>query len=168
MKFCIRQSELCIKQDEVLADIRSAAWLEQELHPDLDRHRRHQMADICEAGNAERVWRVFGVAVAEIRLALASILRPEKEQAADNGLQPADDWRFCFRFSVPPATLGYIREKIHEYLVDRAMADRAEVIIPQCAAIWSDRAAEALASLRIVASTTRPPHAPVRRPLWPI
>ena len=49
--------ELVIKSGEVLTDIGSAGWLEQELHPELDRHRRHQMADICEPDNAERVWR---------------------------------------------------------------------------------------------------------------
>ena len=159
--------ELCIRSDSVLAEVRSAAWLEQELHPEIDRHRRHQMADICEDDNAERVWRVLGVAVAELRLALLRIMRPEKDQSHVNNTERPDKWRFSLLFPLPQATVGWIREKIHEYLVASVMADRAAVIIPQCAGIWSGRATEALAQLRNVAATCRPPYAPVRRPLWP-
>lgn len=157
---------LCIKSDEVMADLRSAAWLEQELHPELDRHRRHQMADICEKDNVERVWRVLGLSVAELRLALLRILQPQKGIRTVNELDRPDEWIFSFLFKLPSDNVAYIREKIHEYLVAAVMADRAAVIIPQCAGIWRERASTALAELQAFASTVRPPFAKVRRPLW--
>ena len=65
-----------ILSSEVIADLRSAAWLEQELHPELDRHRRHQMADICESDNMDAVWRILAVGIAELRFILLRILVP--------------------------------------------------------------------------------------------
>lgn len=158
----------CIKSDEILADIRSAAWLESELHSDLDRHRRHQMADICEPDNVERVWRVLGIAIAEIRLALIKIITPCEVQLLVNELERPSEWLFTLRFRIAPDVMEFLKKKIHEYLVAMVMADRAAVIIPQCAGIWQERAAETLSALRSLAATTRPPYAPVRRPLWPM
>ena len=157
--------EIIIKASEILADIRSAAWLEQELHSDLDRHRRHQMADICETDNVEHVWRVLGVAVAEIRLTLGKILHPETQPPSDDTLLQPSEWLFQTRFPLPVAIMSFIREKIHEYLVAAVMADRCAVIIPSASAVWQTRAREAISSLRVVASTTYPPRAPARRPL---
>lgn len=159
---------LLIKAGEVLDDVRSAGWLESELHPELNRHRRHEMADICEAGNMERVWRVLGVAVSEVRLALLKILCQCWDVSPSNDLEHPDSWHFRFLFHLPKDTLRYIKEKIHEYLVAAVMADRTAVIIPSAALTWKQRAEDALATLRQIAATTRPPFAPICRPLWPL
>ena len=159
--------ELCIKAEEVMADVRSAAWLEQELHPELDRHRRHEMADICEPDNVERVWRVLGLAVAEIRRETVRIFRQEKYMAMTNDLECPEEWTFRFLFPLPSSSVGLLREKIHEYLVASVMAERTGVIIPAAQKIWQIRASSAIAELRSAAATARPPHAQVRRPLWP-
>ena len=159
--------KLCIKSEAVFADIRSAAWLEQELHPELDRHRRHEMADICEPDNVERVWRVLGLAVAEIRRETVRILRREKYPAMTNDLERPEEWTFRFLFPMPPSSVEFLREKIHEYLVASVMAERTGVIIPAAEKIWRLRASSAIAEIRSAASTARPPHSRVRRPLWP-
>ena len=160
--------QLCIRSDEVLADVRSAAWLEQELHSELDRHRRHQIADICEPGNVERVWRLLGIAVAEVRLALIKMLTPCDGLLPVNELERPSEWLFAFRFKVAPDEVEFLKNKIHEYLVAMVMADRAAVIIPQCAGIWQERATETLSTLRSLAATLRAPYSPVRRPMWPV
>ena len=159
---------LCIKSSEVFADIRSAAWLESHLHPELDRNRRHEMADICEKDNIERVWRVLGIAIAEIRLALQRILTPEKDISLENDLDCPESWLFSLRFQLPSSSLTYIKEKIHEHLVAAVMADRSAVIIPTAAAIWQERASGALACLQNLASLSNPPFSRVVRPLWPL
>ena len=160
--------ELCINSREVLDDIRSAAWLESELHPELDRHRRHEMADICEKDNVERVWRVLGIAIAEIRLALQKILSPQCRISLANDLERPESWQFSFSFPLPSSSISYIREKIHEYLVAAVMGDRTAVIIPTAAKIWQERASDAIASLRNLASVSHPPLSGVVRPLWPL
>lgn len=159
---------LIIKSDEVVADIKSAAWLEAELHPELNLHRRHEMADICETGNIERVWRILAIKIAEIRLALLKILLPEKRLSQTNDLQNSTSWHFRFLFPLPKDTLLFIKEKIHELLVAAVMADRSAVIIPAAAPFWKDREEAALRALQNLAATIRPPHSPVRSPLWPL
>ncbi len=159
---------LLIKSKEVLDDIRSAAWLESELHPELDRHRRHEMADICEKDNIERVWRVLGIAIAEIRLALQKILSPQSQISLVNDLERPEGWEFSFLFQLPSSSTSYLREKIHEYLVAAVMADCTAVIIPTAAKIWQERASDAIASLQNLASISCPNCANVVRPLWPL
>lgn len=158
---------ITIQAEEVMADVRSAAWLEQELHEGLDRHRRHQMADICEEGNVETAWRVLATAVSEVRMALRKILREEHATPLHNELARPDEWRFGLLFRIPTATTGYLRDKIHEYLVAAVMEDRAGVIIPECRRIWKERAEEALRQLEWVATTARTPWGRVKRPIWP-
>ncbi|MDE5870890.1 MAG: hypothetical protein K2H22_02940 [Muribaculaceae bacterium] len=159
---------LWIKAGEVLDDVRSAAWMGQELHPELDGHRRHQMADICERDNIERVWRVLGSAVADIRLELSRMLAPEHHTAHTNDLRRPDGWSFHFLFPLPSPTASYLREKIHEYLVASVMADRTAVIIPEDADIWRERSEEARSGIRGIAATTLAPNVRARRPIWPM
>ncbi len=160
--------DFCIKSEEVIADVRSAAWLESELHPDLDKHRRHQMADICETDNVEQVWRVLGIAVAEVRLALQRIMESPTGLSQANELDRRQEWNFTFKFSLSPVVQSFLKEKVHEYLVASVMADRTAVIIPQCSRIWQERAEEARSELYGIAATLRAPYSPVRRPLWPM
>lgn len=159
---------MIIKSSEVLADIKSAAWLEQELRPELERHCRHQMADICEKDNVEQVWRVLADGVAEIRLVLTGILHPDDEAAQDNEIRHTAGWCFRFVFPIPLQTAIYIKEKIHGYLVANVMADRTAVIIPDAAAVWRIRAEETLAALRGVSGAARVPSHTVHRPIWPM
>lgn len=158
---------LTIVGREVMDDVRAAAFLESELHPELDRHRRHEMADICERDNVERVWRVLGVAVAEVRVALIRILESEKALLPVNLLQRPAAWRFRFQFPIPKTIMIFLREKIHEYLVAAAMADRTATIIPAASAIWQRRMEDAISELRGISNTMRPPGCPARRPLFP-
>ncbi len=158
---------ITIKSNEVMADIRSVAFLEEELHPELDLHRRHEMADICEQDNVERVWRVLGIAVAEVRVALIRILKPEKAILPQNLLQRPAAWRFPFLFPISKTLKIFLREKIHEYLVAAVMADRTATIIPPASAVWQRRMEDALGALCGIGNTVRPPASPARRPLFP-
>lgn len=149
---------------EVTDDLRSAAWLESELHADLDLHWRHQMADICEKGNMDRVWRVLGIGVAEIRMALLPTLSNPSRVIDSNHLTGPKEWRFDFSRPISSSLRLYIKEKIHEYLVALVMADRTMVIIPSAASVWRLRAEEALSALAESAASTT---TFARRPLTP-
>ncbi len=158
---------LSILSAEILDDVRSAAWLEAEIHPELDRHRRHEMADICEPDNVERVWRVLALCEAHVRLALTRLLcDPERTQEVNLLLRPTK-WYFRFRFAISAAVAGFLREKIHDYMVAAVMADRAATIIPDATATWQERRDAALGALRNIAATTPLPTGPARRPLFP-
>lgn len=157
-----------IRSEEVIADVRSAAWLESELHPELDRHRRHEMADICEEGNIERVWRVLGIGASQVRLSMQKILCRQKLLSPENALERPESWEFYFKCPMQKSTISYTKEKIHEYFVAAVMADRCAVIIPKASGTWKERADASLAALNALATTWHPPRSHVRRPLWPL
>lgn len=160
--------KLCIESRELLDDIRAAAFLESELHPELDRHRRHEMADICETDNIERVWRVLALADAQVRLTLSRILHQQDAIPLANELRRPATWHFRFRIAISTIELGFLREKIHDYMVASAMADRTAVIIPEASSVWRERHEAALLALQNLAATARNSSRPVRRPLWPL
>lgn len=138
---------ITIESPEVMADLRSAAWLESELHEDLTLHRRHEMADICEEVNIEKIWRVLGLCDAEVRMAIRRILTGPCPMNGTDSIERPERWEYPLAAGIGSETATLVKEKIHDYFVAKAMADRAEVIIPGCAPVWQRRAAEALVSL---------------------
>lgn len=159
---------LKIKSTEIFADLRSAAWLESELHSELDRHRWHEMADICEVDNAECVWRVLGIAAAEVRVSLQKLLCQQQTLSSENNIERPESWDFNFKFPLQKSTLAFIKEKIHEFFVAAVMADRCAVIIPTACATWQTRKTDALAALQQIAAATYPPFSRIRRYIWPL
>lgn len=140
-------SVITILSHEVLDDIRSAAWLESELHEDLPLHRRHEMADICEEENVARIWRVLGLCDAEIRMAIRRILAGPSPVGAVNTIECPEKWEYPLAAGVRSDAAVYLKEKIHDFMVASVLADRAEVIIPECAPVWQQRAEDALSAL---------------------
>lgn len=155
-----------IESREVLDDIRSAAWLESELHEELPLHRRHEMADICEENNIEKIWRVLGICDAELRVALQRILAFPSKIVAVNAIERPGRWEYPVVEGMRAEIVTLAKEKIHDYFVARAMADRAAVIIPVCSDIWQTRAEEAMAAVAECAATAIA-GIPVRRRLSP-
>lgn len=159
-------SVIIIKSHEVLCDIRSAAWLESELHESLPLHRRHEMADVCEEGNIEKIWRVLGLCDTEVRVALRRILVAVPRLSPVNSIESPEEWEYHLAECLRTESVNLTKEKIHDYFVASAMADRAEVIIPECAPIWRERAAGALTAISECAASAMA-GVPVRRRMCP-
>lgn len=160
------KTRITILSSEVMADLRSASWLVSEINDPTNRHIRHEMADICEKDNIDAVWRVLGTAVTEVRVEMIRILEPQKWITLANELQTPESWEFSFKIRIPDSKETYLREKIHEYLVARVMADRTAAIIPAAMAYWTERREEAIAGIRLTSAgcinTGK-----ARRLLWP-
>lgn len=151
---------------EVLDDLRSASWLVSEIIDYTNLHTRHEIDDICEKDNIEAVWRVVGTAVSEIRLEMIKILEPQRWIIHANELTRPGSWEFSFKIKLPDSKETYLRDKIHDYLVARAMADRTAAIIPSASAYWKERLEEAMSGIRIACAGCVS-SGKVRRPLLP-
>lgn len=159
---------IVIKSGEVIADLRSAGWLESEINTGSGLHRRHETADICENDNVDRVWRILGVCAAEVSMALRTFLLSDSSwKDTDNSLLLPEEWTFPFRCDLDVHTMTLLKEKIHQYMVARVMANRLGVLIPEAAKPWTEEAANCLSEIGGIAASTALNH-PVRRPLWPI
>lgn len=157
---------ITILSREVLDDIRSAAWLESETHPDSNLHQRHEMADICERDNIERVWRLLGVCDSEVRLTLRKMLKLRDDKIQQNDLIRTDSWVYEFRSCLLPNVAAYLKEKIHEFMVASVMSDRMKVFLPAAANSWTARRKEAIDEI-FGAAGIPTEYKPVRRPLLP-
>ena len=145
-------TRITILSSEVLADIRSAGWLESDLNSDAGLHRRHQAADICEGDLIDRVWRVLAV---------------EGGGDVSDCLECPERWEFCFRVVPGEQVLALMKEKIHAYMVAMVMADRLGVIMPGTAGPWHKASADAMADLERLAGMSGVAER-ARRPLWPL
>lgn len=161
------KTNIIILSSEVFDDLRSAAWLISEVGNIANLHARHEMADICEKDNVDAVWRMLGIAIAEIRLELMKILELPDKTCSVNYLKCPEMWEFRFRVRMPESKETYLREKIHEYLVARVMADRSLALVPAAADYWKTRYKEAMSAIQIAAASCAP-SGRARRPLWPM
>lgn len=162
-----KHAEIFILSREVLDDIKSAAWLESELHPEIDLHRRHEMADICEPGNIEKVWRILGLCDAEVRMTLRKMLLSGECRRHQNDLVNPEIRRYIIKDPPAANAVAFLKEKIHEYFVASVMTDRTAVIIPEALLPWEERKRDAFTAISTFTATAANP-AQVLRPLWPL
>ena len=164
----LRKERITIVRKEVLQDVADCAYVEGDVLKTEDEHDRHQIQDIVEDGNVERVTRVMDLTFAEIR----EMLYPYTKQEVTCGNRIDDIYAeaeiYPLEMTVPAAfsqtTLDLIKELAHELMVDRVMADWMSIVNPQKAASWNDKADAAKGRVKsaLAARTRR-----VRRTLSP-
>lgn len=75
--------KLTFKREELLYDIRNNAYVEGDVMQANTEHDRHQVQDICEDGNIDRVTRVLDLAHAECAEALFPYTKENVEQETE-------------------------------------------------------------------------------------
>lgn len=164
----LRRERITIVRGEVLKDVANCAYVEGDVLKTEDEHDRHQIQDIVEDGNVERVTRVMDLTFAEIREALYPYTKQEVTCGTriDNIYGEAEI--YPLEMTVPSTfsqtTLNLIKELAHELMVDRVMADWMSIVNPQKALSWNEKADNARKRVKevLAARTGR-----VRRTLSP-
>ena len=170
--------KMTFKREELLYDIRNNAYVEGDVMQVKTEHNRHQVQDIGEDGNIDRVTRLLDLAHAECEEALFPYTKEDVEQetemddtptyvepTADAGGTVADMEMFTddttaskptgdyvIRLLVPDeyskTTVRLIVRYIHEYMVCRVLADWLSITNPPAAANWKAKQDEALEGMR--------------------
>lgn len=118
---------LTFKRDELLYDINNIAYVEGDVMPADNEHDRHQVMDVGEDGNIDRVTRVLDVAFAECEELLYPYSKKpvETEESRDDTLANTDE--YVIELTVPDdfskTTVNLMEKYIHEFLVYRVLAD---------------------------------------------
>lgn len=118
---------LVFKENELLYDISNIAFVEGDVMPTQDEHERHQVMDITEDGNIDRVRRVLGLAHAEC----VEILYPYskkcvgKSEYRDDVLDDEDEYAIMMKVPVDMSrtSIDLLEKQIHEYMVCRVLVD---------------------------------------------
>lgn len=138
---------LKIYREVVLNEVRQCAYVEGDIMAADDEHRKHQIFDITEDGNIDRVSRVLSLAIADCRELLYPYSATSKNgsDSYDNGFDEAAVIEIAL--NIPPTvsydTVRLLKELIHEYAVACIMTDWLSITKAESAENW-ERKAEAL------------------------
>ena len=122
-----KQAVLAFNRSQLLYDIKNIAYVEADVMPAKEEHQRHQVFDIAEDGNVDRVTRVMDLAVGkckEIIFPLTKTVVDEVESRDDN---LKETQVYYIYLSLPQSfsktTLDYLSKLIHEFIVYTVLVD---------------------------------------------
>jgi hypothetical protein len=141
---------LTFLREQLLYDIKNIAYVEGDVLPDESQHSKHQVQDIGDEGNIDRVTRMLDLALARCR----EHLYPYTKEPVEGG-ELLDDVLFdtsayFINMLVPDdfstTTVKYLEQLIHNLLVYYVLADWmsiANVANADSAANWAAKAEDA-------------------------
>lgn len=135
---------LTFKRSELLYDATNYSFVEGDIMKADDEHARHQVFDITQKGNIDRVTRVLNLAHAECVEMLYPYTKeevPEEYSTLDNTLSVPEEYHIVMNlpegFSF--TTVKLLQPMIHEYLVCRVLADWMSITNPSSQANWEEK-----------------------------
>lgn len=164
-----KEASLAFRRSELIYDAGNYSFVEADIMPEGDECRRHQVSDIAQEGNVDRVTRVLNAAHAEC----VEMLYPYTKEEMPDGLGALDDALiepevYEIRLSLPDGfsltTLQLLEHLIHEYLVCRVLADWMSITNPESEGKWERKFAGLREKIRTALVSRR---GKVRRRLKP-
>lgn len=139
-----RKLTLLFDRESLLYDIGNIAYVEGDVMQTEDPHAKHQVIDVTEDGNVDRVTRMLDVAHATC----VDFLYPYTKSEIEEGTELDDLFResgtYKIEMTVPQqfsATTANLLEKwIHEYMVCYVLADWLAITYPAAAEKWGVKA----------------------------
>lgn len=137
---------LTFYRSELLYDCKNLAYVEGDVMPADDEHSRHQVMDIGEDGNIDRVTRVLDLAIAKcVELCYPYSKTPVGSATAmDDRLHETD--AYVVVLLVPDdfseTTVTLLERLIHELLLCHVLADwmgLTNIANPKSAVTWQDK-----------------------------
>lgn len=115
----------------------------------------HQIKDIAEDGNIDRVKRILDLGVSECEEALYPYTRNMLsefgvEYRDDLPLEDSEGWVICMivPITMSHTTLCYLEKLIHEYLVALVLYDWLSLTGRESIAIWRDKREELMGQIK--------------------
>lgn len=137
---------LIFKRAEVLYDAENYSYVEGDIMKTDNEHAQHQVFDIGQEGNIDRVTRVLNLAHSEC----VEMLYPYTKEDVPDEQEPLDDIliapeEYVVELILPDGfsitTVRLLEHLIHEYLVYRVLADWMSITNPGSQKNWEDKLA---------------------------
>ena len=135
---------LTFKRSEVIYDAENYSFVEGDIMKTDDEHARHQVFDIGQSGNIDRVTRILNLAHTECVEMLFPYTKEEipDEQEALNDILAAPE-EYHIELTLPEgfsiSTVKLLTNLIHEYLVCRVLSDWMSITNPGSKAHWEEK-----------------------------
>lgn len=135
---------IAFKRAEILYDIANYSYVEGDILKFENENARHQVFDITQSGNIDRVTRVLNLAYSEcVEMLYPYTKEPipdEQEQLNDIITAPEE---YVIHLTLPDefaiSTVNLLKNLIHEYLVCKIMADWMSIVNPTSQANWQEK-----------------------------
>lgn len=134
---------LAFRRDQLLYDIRNYAFVEGEIMGEDAQHAQHQVQDIAEEGNVDRVTRMLNLVHDECVELLYPYTNEEiaDGERIDNVFVAPDE--YTVELTLPDgfakSTLKLLRTEIHEYMISRVLQDWLSITFPNSAPNWETK-----------------------------
>lgn len=139
-----KTATLDFKRSELLYDCTNLGYVEGDVMSTQDEHDKHQVMDICEDGNVDRVTRIIGLTIAKcVELCFPYTKNPAAQDATlDDTLTEKDVYHIHLLLpdDFSNTTLDLLEHLIHELIVDRVMEDWTSITKPESTGNWSVKA----------------------------
>lgn len=135
---------LIFKRSELVYDAENYSFVEGDIMKTDDEHARHQVFDIAQKGNIDRVTRVLNLAHTECIEMLYPYTKTEipDEQEALNDILAAPE-EYHIELTLPEgfsiSTVKLLTNLIHEYLVCMVLSDWMSITNPGSKAHWEEK-----------------------------
>lgn len=131
---------------ELLYDLKNYGYVEGDIMK-AEEHDKHQVMDIGEDGNVDRVTRVLNTAFSEVvEFCYPYSKTPAEDESTLNDTLTEPE-KYELRLTLPhdfsQTSLHLLRDQIHEYLVCTAVADWMSITKPDSQANWESKAVKA-------------------------
>lgn len=137
---------LLFKRSELLYDAENYSFVEGDIMSSENIHAQHQVFDIVQSGNVDRVTRVLNLAHSECVEMLFPYTNEEitdEQEDLDNVLSSPEE--YVILLSLPEnfslSTVKLLKNLIHEYLICRVIADWMSITNPTSKNNWEEKIA---------------------------
>lgn len=159
---------LAFHREPLLYDIGNSSYIQGDVMNAKDEHERHQVMDVCQDGNVDRVTRILNLAYQECVNMLHPYTKADvaKESTLDNTFGAPDIYEM--RLIVPEdfskGTVALLKNLIHEYMVCRVLEDWMSITHHAAQPVWEKKVQELNAKILTCMNARG---GKVRRPLKP-
>lgn len=133
---------LIFKRSEILYDVSNYSFIEGDIMKSDDEHLKHQVFDIGQKGNVDRVIRILSLAHAEcVEMLFPYTNRETSNIILDNILSEPEEYHItmCIPNNFSETTVELLKNLIHEYLVCRVLEDWMSITKPESQANWREK-----------------------------
>lgn len=135
--------ELTFTRQNLLYDIENYAFVEGDVMRTDNEHAKHQVFDIAQDGNIDRVNRILDLAHAEcIEMMYPYTKEPcDSEEVQDNSLSVKEQYQISMLVpdDFSKSTVSLITKLVHEYMVCRVLADWMSITNPSSQSNWQSK-----------------------------
>lgn len=130
-------------REELLYDIRNYCYVEGDIMERQDEHAKHQVFDVGEKGNIDRVTRVLDLAFSQCVDLCYPYTKKEVRACSgrDDELEETDEYVMTMRVpdGFSETTVTYMEKLIHELMVYKVMVDWMSITKPESKPAWQEK-----------------------------